>query len=226
MPALLEPHTALTVSEAADGVPVTPGHLYVIPPGAYLSAGDGVLHLSAPQGAQRGPHAVRFPAPIARPQYGERAACVVLSGTGTDGSDGLRAIKARGGVVAVQDPAEAAYDGMPRSAIETGLADFVLPLAEDPAAPVGPPHPTAERAGRGRSADLAPSRCPRAMQTSSTLLRVETGHDFAHLQTGTLERRIGRRMALAGLRPNDHGPLPCHAAGRSASNWMPWRRTC
>jgi len=129
--------------------------------------------------------------------------CVVLSGTGTDGSAGLRSIKAQGGVVAVQEPAEAAYDGMPRNAIATGLADYVLPLARIPAAlsaqrtfsAAAPPAATAV----ARAGEVHDHRLPDILE----LLRVETGHDFALYKSGTLGRRIGRRMALAGLRPAD-----------------------
>ena len=134
MAALLAPHTAFVVLDAVDGRAIEPGHLYIVPPGRYLSTEAGVLHLSVPPAR----HAARMPfdfllRSLAK-RYGARAACVVLSGTGADGTAGLAAIRAAGGTVAVQDPAEAAYDGMPNSAIGTGMADFVLPIAEIPGA--------------------------------------------------------------------------------------------
>ena len=108
-----------------------PDHLYVIPPGTYLSVGGGALHLSQPQAR----HGARLPFDFLlhslAEEYGERAICVILSGTGADGSLGLKAVKEKGGLVIAQDPDEAAYDGMPRSAILTGAVDLVLPVAED-----------------------------------------------------------------------------------------------
>ena len=203
MAALLAPHTLLAVCEASEGMRITPGHLYVIPPGAYLSVGEGVLHLSAPTARQGARMPFDFLLHSLAQQYGARAGCVVLSGTGTDGSDGLRSIKAHGGVVAVQDPAEAGYDGMPRSAIQTGMADFVLPLAGIPGA-----LSSYRIAAAGPVDSQADAADPPAMDASGVshileLLRVETGHDFALYKSGTLERRVARRMALARLRPAD-----------------------
>ena len=197
--ALLAPHTSLKVSEASEGMAVEAGHIYVIPPGSYLSVGDNLLHVSAPK--ER--HGARMPFDFLlqslAQQYGDRAACVVLSGTGTDGTDGLRAIKARGGVVAVQHPAEAAYDGMPRNAIATHLVDFVLPLAEIPGALIAYRIPAA-----GKAEKVSPAR-EDAGSVADILefVRAETGHNFALYKSGTLGRRISRRMALVGIRPND-----------------------
>lgn len=216
MAALLAPHTALTVLEAVEGMPVEPGQLYVIPPGRYLSIGGGVLHLSTPPSRRGARMPFDFLLHSLAKQYGDRAACVVLSGTGTDGTVGLASIKAQGGAVAVQDPAEAGYDGMPRSAIGTGMADFVLPIAEIPTAvsarlkfaplhpgmnPPGGSAPDAEASEAGaRSLNGAADK---GLQDIIELLRTETANDFALYKPGTLQRRIGRRMALAGLRPDD-----------------------
>ena len=205
MAALLAPHTALVVCEAAEGMPVMPGHLYVMPPGAYLSVGRGVLHLTSPPVRQGARMPFDFLLHSLARHYGERAACVVLSGTGTDGSAGLCSIKAHGGVVAVQDPAEAGYDGMPRSAIETGMADFVLPLAGIPAALSARRVPFAGSADSEGAGAHPGEVSVRSLPDILDLLRVETGHDFALYKSGTLGRRIGRRMALAGLRSTDMG---------------------
>ncbi len=203
MAALLAPHTALTVSEALDGAPITPGNLYVIPPGAYLSAGGGVLHLTTPTVRQGARMPFDFLLYSLARQYGVQAGCIVLSGTGTDGTDGLRSIKAHGGIVAVQDPAEAGYDGMPRSAIHTGLADFVLPLADIPGAlsayRIAAADPVDREADAGHSLEMDAGGVSGILE----LLRVETGHDFALYKSGTLGRRIARRMALARLGPDD-----------------------
>src|ERR1700746_2053740 len=117
---LLAGHTPMTVQQAADGMPLESEHVYLIPPGAYLSIQGGALRLTEP----RERHGARLPfdfflRSLAEAQ-GEHAICVILSGTGGDGSLGLKAIKEKGGLVIVQDPGEAEYDGMPRSAISRG----------------------------------------------------------------------------------------------------------
>ena len=129
---LLAGHTPLTVQQAADGMPIEPEHVYLIPPGAYLSIRAGALRLSQP----RERHGARLPFDFflrsLADELGERAICVILSGTGSDGSLGLKAVKEKGGLVIAQEPSEAEYDGMPRSAIMTGAVDLVLPVAEIP----------------------------------------------------------------------------------------------
>ncbi len=129
---LLASHTTMTVSQATDGMPIERDHLYIIPPGAYLSVADDVLHLSQP----RARHGARLPFDFLLQSlataYGPRAVCVVLSGTGADGSLGLKAVKEKGGLVIAQDPDEAGYGGMPRNAILTGSVDAVSPVAGIP----------------------------------------------------------------------------------------------
>ena len=129
---LLAGHTPMKVQQAADGMPIEPEHVYLIPPGAYLSIRAGALRLSQP----RERHGARLPFDFflrsLAEEIGERAICVILSGTGSDGSLGLKAVKEKGGLVIAQEPGEAEYDGMPRSAIMTGVVDLVLPVAEIP----------------------------------------------------------------------------------------------
>ncbi len=134
-------------------------------------------------------------------EFADRAVCVVLSGSGGDGSVGLKEIKACGGLVIAQDPAEAGYSGMPKSAIETGEVDLVLPLAGIAEALV-----THDR----RLAELfQPSNAvpePAAKSGPSEvigLLRAKTNHDFTLYKQGTLQRRIARRMAIAGIESGD-----------------------
>src|ERR1700726_3660327 len=127
---LLAGHTPMTVQQAADGMPLERDHVYLIPPGTYLSIRDGALRLSEP--LER--HGARLPFDFflrsLAEELGERAICVILSGTGGDGSLGLKAVKEKGGLVIVQDPEDAEYDGMPRSAVLTGAVDLVLPVAK------------------------------------------------------------------------------------------------
>src|SRR5246500_5584338 len=129
---LLAGHTPMKVEQAADGMPLEREHVYLIPPGAYLSIRGGALRLSEP----RERHGARLPFDFflrsLAEEHGEHAISVILSGTGGDGSLGLKAIKEKGGLVIVQDPGEGEYDGMPRSAIMTGAVDLVVPVAKIP----------------------------------------------------------------------------------------------
>jgi two-component system CheB/CheR fusion protein len=208
MAALLGPHTELTVCEAADGMRIEPKHLYVIPPGQYLAVDKGLLKLSTPPARPGTRLPFDFLLRSLADQFRERAACIVLSGTGTDGTAGLALIKARGGVVAVQDPAEAGYDGMPRSAVGTGLADLVLPIAEIPAAlrahwsspdTAHGAAPPAKNPGDPTAAKPAGA----SLQTIIALLHPEAPNDFTFYKPGTLQRRIDRRMALHGLKADN-----------------------
>ena len=186
---LLAGHTSMKVLQATDGMPVEREHLYVIPPGAYLAVKDGALRLSQP----RERHGARLPVDFLlrslADEYAARAICVILSGTGSDGSSGLKAVKEKGGLVIVQDPEEAGFDGMPRSAILTGAVDLVLPAAKIPEAILK---------YDARAPKNAPLQEPAQHWLAQIieLLRAKTAHDFRMYKHGTLQRRIERRMAL------------------------------
>jgi two-component system, chemotaxis family, CheB/CheR fusion protein len=193
---LLAGHTPMPVQQAADGMSLEREHVYLIPPGSYLSIRDGALRLSEP--LER--HGARLPYDFflrsLAEELGERAICVILSGTGGDGSLGLKAVKKKGGLVIAQDPDEAEYDGMPRSAILTGAVDLVLPVAKLPE--------TLAKYGRQlvlngeRRKGLEPDHPPDRLAEIVDLLRTKAAHDFSLYKPGTLVRRIERRMALAG----------------------------
>lgn len=128
---LLGRRSALHVTLARDGQATAPGTVYVAPPNRHLLVQrGGRLALTATELV----HFVRPSADLlfesVAAAYGDRAIAVVMTGAGSDGAMGLRAIHARGGTVIVQDLASAEFDGMPRAAAETGVADFVLPLDE------------------------------------------------------------------------------------------------
>src|SRR4030095_12277966 len=129
---LVKRYTPMQVSEADDSMRVHPTCAYVIPPNRNMSLTDSVLSLTEP----REPRGLRLPIDFffrsLAAAHHERAICVVLSGTGSDGALGVRAIKGEGGMAMVQSPESAEHDGMPRSAIATGLVDFVLPPAQMP----------------------------------------------------------------------------------------------
>ena len=196
---LLAGHTSMPVLLATDGMKIERERVYVIPPGVYLSADEkGALRLSKPQAR----HGARLPFDFLlnslASEHGARTVCVVLSGTGADGSLGLRAVKENGGLVIAQDISEADYDGMPRSAIATGAVDLVLRTAKIAEALVA----------RERGRVFVPERKKSSAQRSVedllpdiiALLRTKTVHDFGLYKHGTLERRVERRMALAGVK--------------------------
>jgi two-component system CheB/CheR fusion protein len=129
---LLARRTAMPVIEIKDRLPVEANHVYVIPPNRYLTISDSVLHLHEPV-LQRG---MRMPIDyflrsLAKAQR-EKAIGIILSGTGTDGTLGVRAIKGEGGIALAQSPETAQYDGMPRSAIATGVVDYIGPIESMP----------------------------------------------------------------------------------------------
>ena len=194
---LLTGHTSMTVLQATDGMHLERDHVYLIPPGAYLAIEDGTLRLSKP----RERHGARMPFDFflrsLAEECGERAICAILSGTGTDGSLGLKAVKEKGGLVIVQDPEEAAFDGMPRSAIMSGGADLVLTVAKIPQALVRYSRRTYVEAGRAGL--RSPNHVEEAFADIVDLLATKTPHDFSLYKQGTLQRRIERRMAMAGL---------------------------
>ena len=198
---LLARHTSMIVRQATDGMPIERDHLYVIPPGTYLSVVGRALRLSTPQAR----HGARLPFDFLlhslAQDCGARAICVILSGSGADGSLGLQAVKQQGGLVIAQDPDEAGYDGMPRSAIMTGMVDLVLPVAKIPDALSrhGRQSATTHPDDASVSNDTARDRLPEVID----LLRTNTTHDFTLYKPGTLQRRIERRMAMASIETGD-----------------------
>lgn len=190
---LVSRQTAMPVSEATEGARVAPDHVYVIPPNRYLAMEDGVLHLAGP--VERGPTTSidGFLRSLAGDQQ-ERAICIVLSGTSTHGSLGLKAVKANGGMAMVQDPQTAEYSRMPQAAIATGLADFVLPAEEMPAALVKyvQHYFSGER-------PAAVVETPEGITQVLALLRARSKFDFRAYRKRMLLRRVLRRMGLAHL---------------------------
>jgi two-component system CheB/CheR fusion protein len=201
---LLANHTTLRVLEAAEDMRLEPEHLYIIPPGSYLSVEGGRFHLSKPPAR----HGARLPfdfllASLAA-AYGSQAGCVILSGTGADGSAGLLAISEKGGLVIAQEPAEAGYDGMPRAAIETGKVDRVVPVAQIPQALMAfrPVVKQADPPEAEPSVRSAPPSVDIWLPKIVDLMRTQTAQDFSHYKPGTLQRRVERRIALLDIAPN------------------------
>ncbi|MFY7867563.1 chemotaxis protein CheB [Roseateles sp.] len=189
---LVQRYTTLPVQEAEDGMPLRANHVYVLPPNRDMACLNGLLQLLEPS-AKRG-HRLPidlFFRSLAEDQ-GERAVAVLLSGTGSDGSQGLRDIKAHGGLILVQAPESAEFDGMPRAALATGLVDFELDAAEMGAKLL-------IYAGRGATT-MQPAegnnKSDSQLRKIYAQLRAQTGHDFSNYKPTTICRRIDRRMAV------------------------------
>ncbi len=190
---LLEPYTRLRVQQVRSTTLVEPNNVYVIPPNANLEAIDTHVRLSdlEPRRAARAPinHFLRT---LARVHDGH-AVAVILTGSGSDGSLGLRQVKEAGGLTIAQDPEEAEYDSMPRSAIQTGAVDRVHRVSEIPGAIISFCAARGELRVRDDGIDPAQNE---ALDGILALILRSTGHDFGHFRRKVLLRRITRRMQL------------------------------
>ncbi|MCX5975408.1 MAG: PAS domain-containing protein [Coprothermobacterota bacterium] len=199
---LIRRYTRMQVFEVEDGMAVRPNCAYIIPPNRDMAFLNGTLQLmepSAPRG-QRLPIDFFFRS-LAQDQH-ERAICIVLSGTGSDGTQGVRAIKSEGGMVMVQNPASTEYDGMPRSAIGTGLVDYELPAAEMPAQLIAyAAHAFSKPSGKPSIVPVP--KAENALKKIFILLRGQTGHDFSQYKPSTVNRRIERRLAVHQIETMD-----------------------
>ncbi len=195
---LLTKHTRMHVQRAEHGAAVQPGNIYLIPPKVTLTIARGNLQLRKTD-PRRGLHLPidQFFFSLAEDQQ-HRAVAIVLSGTGSDGTAGIRAIKNAGGMVMVQSEDSAQFDGMPRSAIATGLADYVLPPDKMPAqlaTYLNHPLLTKGRTlGRRRGEDLNGT-----LAEIFSLVRTQCGVDFSHYKSATIDRRIERRMSVCQI---------------------------
>lgn len=195
---LLQPHVKMPVEQVTETVPLEPDHVYVIPPNANLNTIDTHLRLSDLEERRRERAPIdHFFRTLATTHDGH-AIGVVLTGTGSDGTLGIKDIKAHGGFVLVQDPNEAEYDGMPQSAIATGLADFVLPLAKIPGTILRFER-TRPRVALPKDSEKVTEDDGRLLQRIFTQLHARTQRDFSRYKPSTILRRIARRMQLSYL---------------------------
>lgn len=191
---LIQRFTRMQVFEVEDGMTVRPNCVYIIPPNRDMAFLNGKLQLLEPfePRGQRLPIGFFFRS-LAQDQH-ERAICIILSGTGSDGTMGIRAIKGEGGMVMVQKPESSEYDGMPRSAIATGLVDYELPPAGMPTQLIA--YATQAYDKLSQSITSPSLQSENALRTIFVLLRAKTGHDFSGYKTNTIYRRIIRRMTV------------------------------
>jgi two-component system CheB/CheR fusion protein len=197
---ILQRNTTMPVHEAKDQTLIQANHVYIIPPNRDMAIFHGTLHLSVPEQAR----GLRLPIDsffrsLAEDQ-GERAICVILSGSGSDGTLGLRAVHGAGGVSFVQEPATAKYDGMPTSAVQSGLATYVLPVEKITEQLVAYVKTIVDT---GVPPALPVPAVTSAMTRIMMLLRSKTGNDFSQYKKSTITRRIERRMVVHNLKDMD-----------------------
>lgn len=195
LPEILQKITRVPVLEITDDIKVLPDHIYVIPSNKMMVATDGVL-LLAPRPAksktQRNLPIDLFFASLAE-VHQEHAIGVVLSGTASDGTQGLRAIKDHGGITFAQDEASAEYEGMPHSAAEAGVVDFILPPEEIPKKLL---EVTSKTILSDEELQNIPKQDEDVFKQILSLLRIRKGVDFTYYKQTTVRRRILRRMVV------------------------------
>ena len=218
LPSVLQQKTKMPVMQVTESVKVRPNHVYVIPPNHQLTFADSTLCLLPAQQPGRRVTIDLFFRTLAQ-AYGQRAVCVIMSGADSDGVIGLKHVRAHGGLTIAQDPDEAEYDSMPGAAIESGMVDWVLPVAKlapkllefvqnenrmklPPEIPeAAEPDAKVEDAPGGEtvSEETRDSEDESAIAEVLADVRAKTGHDFDHYKRATVLRRIARRMQVNSL---------------------------
>jgi two-component system CheB/CheR fusion protein len=200
---ILQNSTKMLVTQVTERIAVEPNRVYVIPPSKHLSMQDGHIALSEPARERGRNISIDLFFRTLADTHNVYSACIVLSGTGSDGSVGLKRVKEQGGICLAQEPREAEFDSMPRNAISTGMVDFVLPVAEMPeklleiwrnASQISLP---AEAVAPIRDESEAVET---VLRDVLEILRSRTGHDFTHYKRATVLRRIERRMQVVSAR--------------------------
>lgn len=202
LPQILQKHTQLRVVEVTDGLTVEPDKVYLPPSNKDLVLADDTFFLKPISKLASPRLPIDFFLRSLADSFGEWAVCVILSGTGTDGTLGLRAMKERGGLIVAQSEQTARHPGMPQSAMGTGLVDMVL-------APGEMPEKIAEYFSQGRGvaleADAEGDDLSGTLGKVVAFLRARIGHDFSQYKKSTLLRRIQRRMSITRMsRPSEY----------------------
>ncbi|MCW3092994.1 MAG: chemotaxis protein CheR [Ferruginibacter sp.] len=194
LPGLLQKMTLIPVVEISADVKILPNHIYIIPSNKMLVANNGLLALS-PRTKKKNERNLPidiFFTSLAE-AYQSHSIGIILSGTGSDGTAGLKAIKDQGGITFSQDEASAEYEGMPHSAVLAGVVDFVLPPGEIPKKLL---EVTNIVIGAGNVDQPLPLKDEEVFKKILSVLRIQKGTDFTHYKQTTIHRRILRRMAL------------------------------
>jgi len=205
---VLQRSTHMPVIQVTERMPLQAEHVYVIAPNQQLSMDDGSLSVSELKRTAGHHVAIDVFFRTLAAAHRERAFAVVLSGTGSDGAVGIERIKEQGGVTLAQEPAEAEHEGMPQAAVDTGMIDFVLPVADMPAKLVAlwenarQIHLPPTGDGDGAIGPVLPEEAiddEEALQHVIAMLCAHTGHDFRHYKRATVLRRIERRLQVKGV---------------------------
>ncbi|MBF0233490.1 MAG: PAS domain-containing protein [Desulfamplus sp.] len=194
LPDIIGRYTRMKVFEVTDGIKVMPNCIYIIPPKYDMAFLNGKLHLLNPTDIRGHRLPIDFFFRSLAKDQKERAIAIVLSGTGSDGTLGVRAVKGEGGMVMVQNPESTEYDGMPRNAINTGMVDYVLPPAEMADQLIS--YVNYSFGKQTKPPVLSVPKAEDYLNKIFILLRAQTGHDFSQYKTNTIYRRIERRMAI------------------------------
>ncbi|MFZ2854132.1 MAG: chemotaxis protein CheB [Rhodocyclaceae bacterium] len=193
---ILQRITSLPVVEARDQASVLPNHVYVIPPNRDMAILNGRLQLSVPDQPRGQRMPIDFFLRSLAEDRADKAVGIILSGTGTDGTLGLRAIQGAGGICLVQEPDTAKYDGMPQSVIESGYATHILPVETMPKLLLDI---VQHRVSIPSPAAIQNPQVLSGLNQILILLRNGTGHDFSQYKKSTIGRRIERRMSLHNI---------------------------
>ncbi|MDQ6904717.1 MAG: histidine kinase, partial [Bacteroidota bacterium] len=197
LPEILQRQTNIAVAEITDNIKVEPNHIYIIPSNKILSANDGVLQLSArPKDKKNMPIDVFFTS-LAEVHQAYSIG-IVLSGTGSDGTSGLRSIKEQGGLTFAQDPNSAAYEDMPISAIKSEVVDFILKPEEMPGRLLQMDGSLKKLESNGQG-DTRQKKEEEGFRQILALIRVRYGADFVYYKQTTIHRRVLRRVAILKL---------------------------
>jgi two-component system CheB/CheR fusion protein len=195
MAELVAKHTAMPVVEATDEMLVLPNHVYVIPSKKVMTLKFGKLHLQEKEKTKSPNNAIDVFFESLAEDAGEYAVGVILSGTGTDGTRGLEAIKNKGGFIAVQEPITAAFDGMPNSAIATGKADMIVSperMGDELLEFLNEPPEIKAFHARSQKDELL-------LRDLLLLIKNRTGHDFGYYKRPTICRRLAKRLSELGI---------------------------
>ncbi len=193
MSEILKRYTKMEVVQVEEGMKVEPNHVYIIPPNKDMAILRGVLHLLEPVVSKGIRHPIDFFFRSLADDKREKAICIILSGTGTEGTLGLKAVKGEDGMVMIQDVKSAAYDGMPASAIATGLADYILPPEKMPEQLLKYVNQFYIKGGRKPEGI---SEYTNSIQKIIILIRDKTGHDFSLYKQNTIIRKVEMRMNI------------------------------
>lgn len=202
LPQILQAQTTMPVVQVRETHRVEPNHVYVIPPNRQLEMVDGTIRCAPPVKKMGARVAIDVFFRTLAEAYQKNAVCIVMSGTGSDGTLGLKRIKESNGFAIVQSPEDADYDQMPRSAIATGLADWILPVRRMPDKLI---HfrESSERMHLTNSADAErvaeEINAEESLREVLTILKVRTGHDFTNYKKPTLVRRLARHLQIHEL---------------------------